>query len=206
MRTIICAAGLGSRLKLNRPKCLLDIGGKSLIQRQIESLREVVEEIKVVTGFKHDLVAEHLDGLGVGAVFNGDFETTGVADSVRLGIGDYSGEILVIDGDVLFTHKDITRVASAAGEVLCITKNISFDKPVFARTKKDQVTSFSRRKSKYEWAGICKVHSDLFKESGAYIFEILSHRLPMRYIEIDSIEIDTPSDIVEAMKWIDRNG
>ena len=56
MKAIILAAGRGSRLgnyTKELPKALVDINGKSLIERQISSLRKHgVNEIFVVTGYK----------------------------------------------------------------------------------------------------------------------------------------------------------
>ena len=56
MKGIILAAGRGSRmasLSDEIPKCLLKVGGKPLIDRQIEALRKGgVEDISIVTGYR----------------------------------------------------------------------------------------------------------------------------------------------------------
>src|ERR1043165_5297955 len=54
MKAIILAAGKGTRLDgaAVKLKCLVEVGGLSLLQRQIDSLRSVnVNEIVVVVGF-----------------------------------------------------------------------------------------------------------------------------------------------------------
>lgn len=60
MKAIILAAGKCSRLypiTLETPKCLLEVGGKSIINRQIESIREAgIEDIVVVVGYKKDII------------------------------------------------------------------------------------------------------------------------------------------------------
>ena len=45
MKAIILAAGKGTRLDgaAVKPKCLVEIGGQTLLRRQIESLRDVRE-------------------------------------------------------------------------------------------------------------------------------------------------------------------
>ncbi|MDC0456224.1 NTP transferase domain-containing protein [Candidatus Pelagibacter sp.] len=54
------AAGLGSRLKNhteNTPKCMLDFGGKTLLQRQLTSYRECgIVDISLVRGFKKNKI------------------------------------------------------------------------------------------------------------------------------------------------------
>ena len=55
MRTIILAAGEGTRLRpktLDRPKCLVEFAGRPLLDYQLASLREAgLEDITVVTGY-----------------------------------------------------------------------------------------------------------------------------------------------------------
>jgi choline kinase len=62
MRAIILAAGRGSRMKDltdDRPKCLVDLRGKSLLDWQLEALREAgIREIAIVTGYKRELLAD----------------------------------------------------------------------------------------------------------------------------------------------------
>jgi L-glutamine-phosphate cytidylyltransferase len=60
MKAIILAAGRGSRMgKLtdDQPKCLVEISGKNLLDRQIESItRAGITSIAVVTGYKKELI------------------------------------------------------------------------------------------------------------------------------------------------------
>jgi len=60
MKAIILAAGRSSRLyplTLEKPKCLIDVGGKKMIDRQIEQLRSLgVEDIVVVVGYLKDVI------------------------------------------------------------------------------------------------------------------------------------------------------
>ena len=57
MKAIILAAGIGQRLgeaAAERPKCLLQFGGKSLLQRHIEILNDLgINRIIIVTGYRH---------------------------------------------------------------------------------------------------------------------------------------------------------
>lgn len=75
MKAIILAAGRSSRLyplTLQTPKCLLNMGGKSIIARQIEALRNAgIDDIVVVTGFQKEKIM------------------TAVGDSVRYRIYNY---------------------------------------------------------------------------------------------------------------------
>jgi L-glutamine-phosphate cytidylyltransferase len=61
MKAIILAAGRGSRMKDltdDRPKCLVELRGKSLLEWQLIALREAgISEIAIVTGYKRELLA-----------------------------------------------------------------------------------------------------------------------------------------------------
>ena len=60
MKAIIIAAGVGSRLgELTKdiPKPLVDVNGKSILQRQIEIFKKIgVNDIFIVTGYKHEKI------------------------------------------------------------------------------------------------------------------------------------------------------
>ena len=61
MKAIILAAGRGSRMKHltdEKPKCLAKLGGKLLIEWQLEALSAAgINEIAIVTGYKKELLS-----------------------------------------------------------------------------------------------------------------------------------------------------
>jgi len=61
MKAIILAAGRGSRMNEltdERPKCLVELRGKTLLDWQLEALREAgIKEIAIVTGYKREMLA-----------------------------------------------------------------------------------------------------------------------------------------------------
>ena len=63
MKAIILAAGRGSRMEdltEERPKCLVELSGKSLLELQLLALREAgIHEIAVVTGYKSELLRDY---------------------------------------------------------------------------------------------------------------------------------------------------
>lgn len=62
MKAIILAAGRGSRMKdmtNDRPKCLVELRGRSLLDWQLMALREAgIREIAIVTGYRRELLAD----------------------------------------------------------------------------------------------------------------------------------------------------
>lgn len=64
MRAFILAAGIGSRLRPitdNVPKCMVEVCGEKIIDRQITALINAgIKEIFVVGGYKFDVLKKHL--------------------------------------------------------------------------------------------------------------------------------------------------
>ena len=104
MKAIILAAGKGTRLDgaAVKPKCLVEIGGSTLLQRQIETLKSLdVKKIVVVVGFGADGVREEC-GNEVTFVENIRFAETSSLYSLWLAKEHLSEGFVVLNCDVLF--------------------------------------------------------------------------------------------------------
>ena len=110
-QAIILAAGVGQRLRpytKDFPKCLLDIGGRTIVEHQAEALfSQGIERITVVTGYRSEKIHEVL-GTGVDYVHNSDFEETSSMYSLWLAREAAKDGFLVLNADVLF-HSEILR-------------------------------------------------------------------------------------------------
>jgi choline kinase len=114
---IILAAGVGKRLlglSGGRPKCLIEIGGKSLIRRLLEGLADAgVEEAVVVTGFGEEAlraaVGAGRDGIRVRWVSNPRYREGAILSlwSARAAL---DGPVLIMDADVLCAPALIARL------------------------------------------------------------------------------------------------
>lgn len=124
MRAIILAAGRGIRLTMppdaQEPKCLLEFGGTSLLQRHLELLRAAgVYEVVLATGFMHEKVEAHLKDFAAPPrlefVYNPRFDLGSVltlhaaADALTRG-----GEVLVMDADVLYDARIMSALVGGA--------------------------------------------------------------------------------------------
>ena len=60
MKAIILAAGRGTRMKAlteEKPKCLVELDGQSLLEKQLGALRQSgIEDIAIVTGYRRELL------------------------------------------------------------------------------------------------------------------------------------------------------
>ena len=90
LTAVILAAGSGTRLKPltdATPKCLLDVGGKTILTRQLERITAAgITQAVVVTGHLGDRIAAHLSSapapIPVKLAPNAEYATTGNCMSV----------------------------------------------------------------------------------------------------------------------------
>lgn len=132
MHAVILAAGVGDRLGVvsgGRPKCLLEMNGRTLLARHVDVLHSLgISAISVVTGFQREQVESELSRLngsaGIGTVFNPDYRRGSMLSlwSARA-LLDAGRPILLMDADVLY-HPDVlgALVASRHGNCLLIDR------------------------------------------------------------------------------------
>ena len=111
MKAILLAAGMGTRLRpltLETPKSLVKVNGKPMLERQVESLREVgVEEIIVLTGYLNEKFEYLKEKYGVKLVHNDKYNVYNNIYTMYL-VRDYLKDSYVIDADV-YLHKNIFK-------------------------------------------------------------------------------------------------
>lgn len=113
IHAIILAAGIGKRLHVcsgGRPKCLLEIGGRSLLDRYLQCLAaEGVTQVTIVVGYKQALVRSAFgsEGYGISLDYleNEQYERGNVV-SLWLACQVMKTDTLIMDADVLF-HPEI---------------------------------------------------------------------------------------------------
>ncbi|MEW2354019.1 phosphocholine cytidylyltransferase family protein [Spirillospora sp. NPDC029432] len=116
MRAVILAAGRGSRFApftADRPKCLVRVAGRTLLERQIAALSAAgVGEIAVVAGWS----AESFDGTGLPRFENPRWAETTMVESVAAARSWLSrDEVVVSYGDIVYTADTVRALLSASG-------------------------------------------------------------------------------------------
>lgn len=135
MRAIILSAGQGSRLlplTAERPKCLLEFSGRTLLDWQIDALAaNGIRNIVVVVGFQAAKVEEHLaarkgdDGVSITTLFNPFFQVADNLGSVWLTRNLMrEGDFLILNGDTLVTPELVADVLAEAKEGINVTIDV----------------------------------------------------------------------------------
>ena len=129
MKAIILSAGQGSRLGHmvdDRPKCLIDFNGRTLLDRQLDTLEaNGVHEAVVVTGFHDDRVEEALAKRSVGpkvrTIFNPFYKVADNTGSLYMAREELGGDCLVWNGDTLVSAALMRRVVANDRSGICVT-------------------------------------------------------------------------------------
>jgi L-glutamine-phosphate cytidylyltransferase len=142
MRAVILAAGRGGRLRGvagDRPKCLARVGARTLLERQIQSLRACgADEIAIVAGYRAADVRA-LCGPGVDIVHNSHYATTNSLYSLWLARDLLADGFVVLNADVLFHPQILADLLSARYDDALLMAARSGDEPFSDEEMKVQV-------------------------------------------------------------------
>ena len=120
MKAIILAAGLGSRLRhltIDRPKSTLEIDGRSLIDRQLDTFRAVgIDDITIVTGHRPD----RLQLPGVKTRHNDDYRNNNILLSLMYAEEDLDDDVIVTYSDIVYEPIVVERLLDADGDILAV--------------------------------------------------------------------------------------
>ena len=118
MKALILAAGKGTRMGKyteNLPKGMLNFQGKTLIERQIETLREAgIDDVAIVTGYE----AEKIKYENVKYFHNAKFDTTNMVESLMCA-KDFikESDVLICYSDILYTKELVEKCINSTVDV-----------------------------------------------------------------------------------------
>ncbi len=120
MKAIILAAGVGKRLwpvTQHHPKCLIQIGGRSLLARYLDSLAGVgIKEAVLVVGYKQDMIraaaGSGLSGVAVRYLESDQYQR-GSITSLWRARDELAGGAIIMDADVLFHRLILKRLVDS---------------------------------------------------------------------------------------------
>jgi choline kinase len=130
---ILLSAGQGSRLlplTAERPKCMIDFSGRTLIAWQVEMLARCgVKRIDVVTGFMTDVVEAHLAAINdprvtVTTRFNPFFKVADNLGSCWIAREAMEGDFLILNGDTLVSEEIVARVQQGSDWPIAVTVDV----------------------------------------------------------------------------------
>jgi choline kinase len=140
MRALVLAAGIGKRLAPltdERPKGLIELGGRSLLARLLDGLQAAgVAETTLVVGYRQEQIRAHLGdshaGMPVRYLENPQYARSALL-SLWTGRAEFErDEVILADGDVLFAPPLLERVVRSP------EPNVFLGEPDFLDTAEEQ--------------------------------------------------------------------
>lgn len=227
---IILAAGRGRRLGNFtdvRPKCLLRVGGRTLIDHQLEALRGCgIEEAVVVVGYNAEAVRAHL-GDSVRYVVNQRHADTNSLYSLWLARDYAKNGFVLLNADVLFDPEVLRRLLhSSHRDALAVERRDHFDEEEMkVALKGDRVVAMSKtlapEQAHAENLGVVKFSAagarvlfakmeELLANGGEnhfapYAFSAIAAGHPLHAVPVDGLpwtEIDFIEDLLYARNHV----
>ena len=129
---VILAAGMAKRLRPltdTMPKCLLKVGGRTLLERTVDAMHQAgISEFVVVTGYRGDMIREFLTAYDKSLSFtflhNADYEHNNNIYSLWM-----AGEVvrdkdfLLMDSDILCDPAAVVRIANEPTAALAVNRH-----------------------------------------------------------------------------------
>lgn len=228
-KAIILAAGNGSRLRPltdDRPKCLLDVGGRPIIDRQVDALRRFgVNDIVVVLGYCGEKIRRHL-GDTARYLENVRFDSTNSLYSLWLARDELRTGALILNSDVLAPQEMFERLLRAAEDALLVERGTGFvAEDMKVTLDGDRVVDFGKHLppershahnvgvAKFSAAGAADLvaHLDRLVAEGhendwtPVAYGAFARQRPLVAVDTDGlpwIEIDYPDDLAQAREQI----
>jgi choline kinase len=181
MKAILLSAGQGSRLApltADRPKCLLSVGSRTLIDWQLEALKACgIAEVAVVIGFQAEMMETHLarhdtPGFRVRTVFNPFYKVADNLGSCWMARAEMAGDFLIVNGDTLF-EPDIARkvLASPAAPItITIDRKPAYDEDDMKIVEEDGTLKAVGKKLSLETVNGESIGMLLFRGTGPRLF------------------------------------
>ncbi len=123
MQAVILAAGNSTRtypLTLTRPKPLLKVANKTILEYNLEAVRHIADEIMLVVGYKQEMIQEYVNknypDLNIKFVEQKGQLGTGHAVSI-LG-GHIKDRFILLMGDNIYSKKDVGETAKRKYSIL----------------------------------------------------------------------------------------
>ncbi len=192
MNVIVLAAGVGTRLRevTRLPKCLLVVGGRSLLHRYLDALTPYasrIENFVLVVGHEAQAIerhaAEHPLGSLLRTVHNPAYEQGSVLSAFAA--RDYfQQDVLLMDGDVFFTPPLLDRLMAAVqrNALLVDTASSNTGEEIMAGANRGRVTAIARGMSGSfdtygEWVGFLRMGSETASRFGGLLAQRVNNGL-----------------------------
>jgi len=135
IKAIIVAAGHDKRLEPfneDLPKCMLEVKGKTILERQIENIRECgINDIIIIKGYRQELI----NIPNVKYYINNDFENTGIVSSLFFAREEMNSDFIFLYSDIIFDKRLLEKLLKNNADV-CLVADLDWKERYNERVKR----------------------------------------------------------------------
>jgi len=135
-KAIIVAAGPGTRLRPytnDRPKCIIEINGKTILSRIVEALRKNnVKNIVIVTGYKRNEIEKRYPEFV--HYHNPDYSNSNILKSLFCAQEEMDEGFIFSYSDIIYGPKIVERLLNSDGDISIIV-DVDWEKRYEGRTQ-----------------------------------------------------------------------
>ena len=117
LKVILLVAGEGKRLRpytLDRPKCMVEIDGVSLIDRQLAVLKaEGLDDIVMIGGYKADMLKRE----GIKLKINPRYYETNMVWTLFSAEDELEGDVIVSYGDIVYSREILQELLKSKADI-----------------------------------------------------------------------------------------
>ncbi|SIS97148.1 phosphocholine cytidylyltransferase family protein [Alicyclobacillus vulcanalis] len=231
---IILAAGVSRRMRPltdDRPKCLLPVGPKAVIDWQFEALdRCGVRDVLMVVGYRkqmvQDYVRAHYPSFHVDFVENPAYESTNTLFSLSHALRDWRGDFFYMNADVVYDARILEKLAPGQdGGYLAVDKKQCRDEEVKVEVRDGQIVAIGKHldpaSCEGEFIGVAKFAGSFAERFRAEVLDLAVEGNEMQFFEyaldhmvdksgltavdvtgLPCVEIDFPEDYAYAVESV----
>lgn len=134
IKAIIIAAGMGNRLNPltnDKPKCLLEVVGKTILKHQIDTFKSCgITDISVVKGYKK----EKINYPDLKYYINNDYQNNNILNSLFYAEKEMEGEFLVTYSDIIFDKGVVEKLLKSKRDIFLVV-DVDWQDYYIGRTK-----------------------------------------------------------------------
>ena len=123
VKVIILAAGSGTRLRPltdDAPKCMVMVNGTRIIDYILSNIDKVgIKNIKVIGGYKFDVLQNHLVGRNLELIENKDYAKTNMVTSFFCALEqqDFEYDIIISYSDIMYNSEILAKLVSCPDDI-----------------------------------------------------------------------------------------
>jgi choline kinase len=234
MKVFVLAAGVGtriSRIAQGKPKCLLEMGGRTLIRQMVDRMHRFgLDDITLVTGYKHEMIEREL-GDRVAYRHNPFYHVTNSIASLWFARDLLQGDVLISNGDLFYEDSLLEAALADRREVVMLADTTRIKGADYRfQFDGDRIAGYGKEipdeATDGEYVGIASIRASFLPQFSRRLEELIAQQetgkwwedvlysyipqgVPIRYRDVAGsfwAEVDYVEDYERILSWVAGRG